>query len=91
MAPTLRILWKYPDTKLDSELSTMYYYAIYRVAIDIKVSFCIFVLRKTCSISSRSRLLYMRVRDKRNQLCQLPRSGWSVGRAGLRAKATYPA
>jgi len=24
-------------------------------------------------------------------LCQLPRSGWSVDRAGLGAKATYPA
>jgi len=31
------------------------------------------------------------VRDKRGSLCQLPRSGWSVGRAGLGAAATYPA
>ena len=27
---------------------------------------------------------------ERNSLCQLPRSGWSFGRAGLGAKATYP-
>jgi len=33
---------------------------------------------------------FTRVRDKRNQLCRLPRSGWSFGRAGLEAKATYP-
>ena len=32
-----------------------------------------------------------RVIDKRNSLCQLPRSGWSVERAGLGATATYPA
>ena len=32
-----------------------------------------------------------RVIDKRNSLCQLPRSGWPVGRAGLGATATYPA
>ena len=34
---------------------------------------------------------YTRVRDKRNSLCQLPRSGWPIGRAGLGATATYPA
>ena len=62
------------------------YYANYRVAIDIKVSSCIFALSKTYGFSSRSRLLYIRVRNKRNQLCQLPRSGWSVDRAGLRTK-----
>jgi len=33
----------------------------------------------------------MRVQDKRNLLCQLPRSGWSVGKAGLGATATDPA
>ena len=33
----------------------------------------------------------MRVRDKSNSLCQLPRSGWSVGRAALGAVATYAA
>ena len=30
-------------------------------------------------------------RYKKIPLYQLPRSGWSVGRAGLGAKATYPA
>ena len=29
--------------------------------------------------------------NNKHLLCQLPRSGWSVGRAGLGAKATYPA
>jgi len=33
----------------------------------------------------------MRVWDKRNTSYQLPRSGWSVERAGLGATATYPA
>ena len=32
-----------------------------------------------------------RIEGKRNSLCQLPRSGWSVNRAGLGAAATYPA
>jgi len=32
-----------------------------------------------------------RVIDKRNSLCQLPRSGWSVERAGLGVETTYPA
>ena len=32
-----------------------------------------------------------RIEGKRNSLCQLPRSGWSFGRAGLGATATYPA
>jgi len=34
--------------------------------------------------------LITRVRDKRNSLCWLPCSGWSVDRAGLGATATYP-
>ena len=34
---------------------------------------------------------YMLVRDKINSLYQLPRSGWSVGRAGLGVETTYPA
>jgi len=32
-----------------------------------------------------------RVRDKSHSLCQLPRSGWSVGRAALGAIAAYAA
>ena len=68
MAPTYHILCTCPDTKQDSELSTIYlnelrwnniYYAIYRVAIDIKVSSCIFALPKTYGFSSRSRVLHM--------------------------------
>jgi len=33
----------------------------------------------------------MRWGNNKHLLQQLPRSGWSVGRAGLGAKATYPA
>jgi len=32
----------------------------------------------------------MLVRDKINSLYQLPRSGWSVDRAGLGVETTYP-
>jgi len=36
-------------------------------------------------------VFHTRVLDKCSSSCKLPRSGWSVDRAGLGAMATYPA
>ena len=42
-------------------------------------------------IGMRHHTVETRERCKKMPLYQLPRSGWPVGRAGLGAKATYPA
>ena len=44
-----------------------------------------------CSFVIKRHILSIWHRCNRHLLRQLPRSGWSVGRAGLGAKATYPA
>jgi len=53
-----------------------------------------FVISNSYIISEivvRHQAFYARQRFKNMLWCQLPRSGWSVDRAGLGAKATYPA
>jgi len=45
----------------------------------------------SCSFGIKRHILSIWRRCNRHLLHQLPRSGWSVGRAGLGAKATYPA
>ena len=44
-----------------------------------------------CSFGIKRHISCICVRCNRHLLRQLPRSGWSVGRTGLGAKATYPA
>ena len=44
------------------------------------------LFRKVDILTMTCIYVYTRVRGKRNSLCQLPRSGWSFGRAGLGVK-----
>jgi len=53
--------------------------------------FVFMLFRKVDILSMTCMYIYTQVQAKRNSLCQLPRSGWPVGRAGLGATATYPA
>ena len=49
------------------------------------------LFREVDILSMTCMYIYTQIQAKRNSLCQLPRSGWPVGRAGLGAMATYPA